>query len=182
MLNTLGAHDPLHVAARFRASRIQLLAAATLKKARRNTPMARQVLTKALQPVLSAYFAGDWLAFLNYLSIPPNPNEEIVTALPQPKFYVGGSTKAAAVAAEHGLGEDEVHAMLAAFMGQSTSVSPVEQRVDLLQRWWDQFDALHARQTPGIPPLWELVEEGPTAIGTGRDQSSPSTGRYCPLT
>jgi hypothetical protein len=160
LIDALARYDPQQIASKFRAARVRKLTAATVKKATRGTPLARQILTRHLQPVLSAYFGGDWLSFLLYLGVPPNPNEEIVTALPQPKLYVSGSTKAAAVAAEHGLQVHDVHAMLAAFMGQTTSVSPVEQRTATLTRWWAQFDAAHASQTTGMPALWGLVDSG----------------------
>jgi hypothetical protein len=170
LIDALAQRDVHQIASRFRSQRVQALAAATLKKARRGTPLARQVLTRPLQPVLSAYFGGNWLSFLDYLRMSPNPNEEIVTTLPQPKLYVSGSTKAATVAAEHGLHVDDVHAMLAAFMGQTTSVSPVEQRADALTRWWTQFDTVHARQTTGMPTLWGMVEEGFTNPEQGPTQ------------
>ncbi|NJP96649.1 stress protein [Nonomuraea sp. FMUSA5-5] len=167
LLDELTRADPLQVAARFRAARIQALISATLKKSRSGTPLARKVLTKALQPVLSAYFGGDWLSYLDYVEMPPGSGEEIVTALPEAKLFVGGSAKAEAVAAQQGIDVSDVQAMLAAFLGQGSSVSPVEQRVDVLRRWWSQFDAVHARQAPGMHPLWGLVEDGPYAIRAG---------------
>jgi hypothetical protein len=160
LLDELAGQDLLDVARRFRARRVHTLAAATARKYRQGTPLARQVLTRALQPILSAYFGGGWLAFLDYAGLPPNSAEEIVTALPQPRLYVGGASKAAEVAAEQGFDVDDVHAMLAAFMGQTSSTSPVDERVVVLTRWWQQFDTIHARQTPGMPTLWQLVEEG----------------------
>ncbi|MEU8088659.1 hypothetical protein AB0B57_34230 [Micromonospora sp. NPDC049101] len=165
LLDALANNDLRQLAERYRAERVQTLVAATVKRAKIGTPLARKVLTRALQPVLCAYFAGDWLEFLDYLDMPPNPNEEIVTALPTPKLYVSGATKAATVAADHGLDVDDVHAMLAAFMGQDTSVSAVDERVEVMRRWWEQFDALHAKQTVGMPTLWGLVEGGGTFVG-----------------
>jgi hypothetical protein len=167
LLDALVGTDLIQIAARFRAERMQPLTVAAVKKGRHGTPLARQVLTRSLQPVLAAYFGGDWLAFLDYVGMPPNPNEEVITALPKQKLYVGGSAKASSVAAEHGLAVDEVHAILAAFMGQGSPVSPVERRVDVLSRWWAQFDAVHARQAAGMKPLWGLVEEGADALGYG---------------
>jgi hypothetical protein len=161
LLDTLACHDLGQIASRFRALQLQRLVAATVKKSSRGTPLARQVLTKALQPILAAYFAGDWLEYLNYLELRPNTNEEIITALPTPKLYVGGSSKAATIAAEQDIDLDDVNAMLAAFMGQNTSVSPVEQRVDALTRWWSEFGVIHARQTSAMRPLWGLVQDGP---------------------
>ncbi|MFC4118964.1 stress protein [Nonomuraea zeae] len=167
LLDELTRADPLQVAARFRAARIQALISATVKKSRSGTPLARTVLTKALQPVLSAYFGGDWLSYLDYVEMPPGPGEEIVTALPETKLFVGGSAKAEAVAAQQGIDVSDVEAMLAAFLGQGSSVSPVEQRVDVLRRWWSQFDVVHAHQAPGMHPLWGLIEDGPYAIKAG---------------
>ncbi|WP_125592379.1 stress protein [Amycolatopsis balhimycina] len=167
LLDAISRHDPLQLASRFRADRMRLLIEATMKKARRGTPLARQVLVKSLQPVLAAYFGGDWLVFLDYLQLKPNPNEEVIAALPSPKLYVKGS-KAASVAAERGIPADDVNAMLAAFMGEATPVSPVEQRVAALSHWWAEFDAIHARQTISMGPLWGLVEDGPYFIGEGQ--------------
>lgn len=160
LLDLLQSYNPMAIVTRLRAQRIQALATAFANKAKRGTPLARQVLTKALQPVLVAYFGGDWLSLLDYLDAPVNPAEEIVTALPEPRLYVGGAARAVTVAAEHGLDIDQVHAMLAAYTGQTQPVSPVEQRVEAMRQWWHQFDAAHARQRRGMPALWGLVDEG----------------------
>jgi hypothetical protein len=167
LLDAIGRQDPMQLASHLRADRTRLLVAATMNKARRGTPLARQVLVKALQPVLAAYFGGDWLAFLDYLQLDPNANEEVITALPSPRLYVKGSN-ATSVAAEHGLPVDDVNAMLAAFMGEDTPVSPVEQRVTVLSHWWAEFNAIHSRQTTSMGPLWGLVEDGPYFIGEGQ--------------
>ncbi|MDX3213955.1 TerD family protein [Streptomyces sp. ME02-6991-2B] len=160
LLDVLAQMDPVALAARHRMLCLQAMVSAFAKKAKDGTPLARKVLTRALQPVLSAYFGGDWLSALDYLQAPPNPAEEIITTLPEPRLYVGVSAQAASVAAEQGLPVDEVHAMLAAFLGQPTSLSPVEERVTALQRWWRAFDEVHTRQAPGMRPLWGLVDEG----------------------
>jgi hypothetical protein len=167
LLEELRRIDPSQLASRFRAARMRALTSAVMKKARHGTPLAHKVLTKAFQPTLSAYFGGDWLACLDYLEMPPNPGEEIVTALPETKLFVGGAAKAETVAAQQGMDVSDVEAMLAAFLGQGSSVSPVEQRIDALTRWWSQFDVVHARQTPGMHPLWGLVEDAPYAIRAG---------------
>lgn len=135
LLDALGRADPLRTAARFRAARVQELVSATLKKGRGQTPPARKVLTKALQPALSAYFGGDWPAYLEYVELPQNPAEKIVTALPT--------------------------------AARATQVPAVERRAEVLRRWWGQFDAVHARQVPGMHALWGLIEDGPYTIKTG---------------
>ncbi|SOE24932.1 hypothetical protein [Streptomyces sp. OK228] len=135
------------------------------KKAKTGTALARRVLTRALQPVVSGYFAGDWLAVLDYLQAPPHPDEEVITALPEPRLYVGMSAQAAGMAAEVGIPEDEIHAMLAAFLGGPTSLSPVEERVAALRDWWTAFDQMHAAQRPGMRSLWGLVDNELMAFG-----------------
>ncbi|GGO78931.1 stress protein [Nonomuraea cavernae] len=167
LLDALSRHDLFSIAARFRATRLRALIGAIIAKTRSTTPPARRVLNKTLKPTLSAYFGGDWLACLDYLGLPPNPGEELVTALPTPKLYVGGASNADATAAEHGVGVGEVEAMLAAFLNQATAVSPVEQRVDVLRRWWGEFDSVHSRQESGMKPLWGLVEDVGYSVGYG---------------
>ncbi|GGT65386.1 stress protein [Actinomadura citrea] len=165
LLDTIVDHDLLSIVRAFRADRIRALIDKTVQKARRGTPLARHVLTKPMEPVLSAYFAGSWLEFLNYLELPPNPNEELMAALPKPTFFVGGAAKAGNAAAEHGIEIDDANAMLAAFLGQDTTTSPVERRVAALRSWWRHFDAAHASQRTGTPGLWGLVEDAPHIIG-----------------
>ena len=162
-LYALAGLDPLEIAGRFRADCISALATATLRKSKRTAPIGRKVLTRALYPALAAYFGGSWLELLDYLSFPRTQTKRSSPRSRNPRF-VGGSTNAAAVAAEHGLEADEVHAMLAAFLGQETSVSPVDSRVNVLSRWWSEFAAIHARQTVGMPSLWGLIEESPYSI------------------
>ncbi|REK84476.1 stress protein [Streptomyces inhibens] len=159
LLDTLAAADLVELVARHRIQRLQGLMAGFAKKAKTGTALARRVLTKELQPVVSAYFGGEWLAVLDYLQAPPHPDEEIITALPEPRLYVGMSAQTAGMAAEAGIAEDEVHAMLAAFLGGGSSVSPVEERAAALRDWWAGFDQAHAAQSRGMPSLWGLVDQ-----------------------
>ncbi|MER6112655.1 TerD family protein [Streptomyces hirsutus] len=159
LLDTVASADLVQLVARHRIQRLQGLMAGFAKKAKTGTALARRVLTKELQPVVSAYFGGDWLAVLDYLQIPPHPDEEIITALPEPRLYVGMAAQTADMAAEAGIAEDEVHAMLAAFLGGGSSVSPVEERAAALREWWAGFDQAHAVQSRGMPSLWGLVDQ-----------------------
>ncbi|MEU6578304.1 TerD family protein [Streptomyces sp. NPDC046805] len=160
LLDALAAVDPLQLVTRHRILQLHALMAGFAKKSKTGTALARRVLTGALQPVVSGYFAGDWLALLDYLQAPPHPDEEVITALPEPRLYVGMSAQAASMAAEAGIPEDEIHAMLAAFLGGPTSLSPVEERVAALREWWTAFDHAHAVQRPGMRSLWGLVDDG----------------------
>ncbi|MFB6854860.1 TerD family protein [Streptomyces sp. NPDC056341] len=164
LLDTLAAADLAQFVAHFRIQRLQALMAGFAKKAKTGTALARRVLTKELQPVASAYFGGDWLAMLDYLQVPPHPDEEIITALPEPRLYVGMAAQTADMAAAAGIAEDEAHAMLAAFLGGSTSVSPVEERAAALRDWWVRFDQAHAVQARGMPSLWGLVDQDLMAL------------------
>ncbi|MFD5922156.1 TerD family protein [Kitasatospora sp. NPDC058201] len=173
LLEALAAADLEQLVARHRMQRLQQLAAGFAAKAKKGTPLARRVLTRALQPVVSAHFAGDWLAVLDYLQAPPHPDEEVITALPEARLYVGMSSQAAEVAAETGIGEDEVQAMLAAFLGTSTAVSPIEERVSVLRDWWAGFDQAHAHQAKGMPSLWGLLDEEVMDLSSPGEDRTP---------
>ncbi|MFE4758757.1 TerD family protein [Streptomyces mirabilis] len=158
LLDALASVDPLQLVTRHRIQQVQALMAGFARKAKNGTALARRVVTRTLQPVVSGYFAGDWLAVLDYLQAPPHPDEEVITALPEPRLYVGMSSQAAGMAAEVGIPEGEIHAMLAAFLGGPTSLSPVEERAAALRDWWTAFDQAHTIQRPGMRPLWGLVD------------------------
>ncbi|MEU6964982.1 TerD family protein [Streptomyces chrestomyceticus] len=177
LLDTLAAADLGQLVARHRIQRLQRLMAGFAKKAKTGTALARRVLTKELQPVVCAYFGGDWLAVLDYLQAPPHPNEEIITALPEPRLYVGAPSQAAGVAAEAGIAEDEVHAMLAAFLGSSTSVSPVQERTAALRDWWAGFDRAHAVQAREMTSLWGLVDQEPMSLARSEQGFTPQLYR-----
>lgn len=146
--------------ARHRAVVLAELSEAVYAKSKKDLPLARRVLTKRLQPALSAYFAGDWLAFLDYLGEQPNPSEEVFTALPQPRLYVNGNDRVEDIAAEQGLDAARVAEVLASFSGQSTAVTPVEERIRVMRAWWTVYDEVHARQVPGRSALWGLLGDG----------------------
>lgn len=147
-------------AAHYRAYRIQRLVACYYRQAKKDPPKLRQVLTKDLQPVLAGYFGGDWLAFLAYVGEDPHPDERIATALPETRLVVADRKRVAAVAAAQGLPAAEVERALAAFWGSNRASSPIEERVGALRDYWREFETIHVRQRPGMPPLWGLVDEG----------------------
>ncbi|MFE3032556.1 TerD family protein [Streptomyces canus] len=169
LLDALADVDPLQLVTRHRIQQLQALMAGFAKRSKTGTALARRVVTRALQPVISGYFTGDWLALLDYLQAPPHPDEEVITALPEPRLYVGMSAQAAGMAAEAGIPEEEIHAMLAAFLGGPTSLSPVEERVAALREWWTAFDQAHAVQRSGMRPLWGLVDDNIMAF-SGQDE------------
>jgi hypothetical protein len=154
-----GQGDP-GMGARYRAYCMRLLLDHYYKKAKADGRVTRkQALTKPLEGLIAGYFGGDWLAFLTYIGEEPHPEEQIVTALPKTHLHIGRTSRAAKVAAQMGIPVEEVERMLAAYWQQDSSASPIEQRVDLLHRYWQAFDEIHLHQREGMKPLWGFVEE-----------------------
>jgi hypothetical protein len=164
LLTALGQQVHVQMGARYRAYCVRLLAEQYYKKAKDGRAKRTQTLTKPLERMVSGVFGGDWLALLDYFGEEPHPEEQIVTALPDVRLHVGGQSRAAKVAAEQGIPIEEVERMLAAFWQQDTAVSPVEQRVAVLRRYWNLFDDIHARQAKGMTPLWGLVDDHRTVM------------------
>jgi hypothetical protein len=167
LLRALGDQSRIEMGARYRAEAIRMLLDRYYVKAKKGPPLRRQALSpKPLERTLSGFFGGDWLAFLDYASEEPHPDERIATSLPEPRLFVGGSARAAEVAAAQGLPVEAVEAMLASFWGGGEAVSPVERRVEAMRRYWTTFDEIHARQRSGMSPLWGLnQEDGMAALG-----------------
>jgi hypothetical protein len=152
------------MASRYRAYRLAPLIARYYSKASGGQALRKAVLTRALEKTLVGFFGGDWLRFLHYIEESPHPNEEVATAIPATDLFVGGTKSATAVAADLSLPADEVRRALSAYWDTSetrppVSISPVEERVEVLKSYWCHFDEIHSRQVPGMPSLWGLVEE-----------------------
>ncbi len=144
---------------RYRLFRLAELCERYYSRAKKGPPLRRSVLTKPLGRTLTAYFGGDWLAFLAYLGEEANPAEEIVQSLPQTKLVTGGASKAATLATEHGISEQQMKGLLAAYFQTADGTSPIEQRVATLKRYWQAFDRLHAELETGGEGLWGLIQE-----------------------
>jgi hypothetical protein len=171
------AQADLDTARRLRAHRIGQLVERYYSKAKNGRAARKRVINgDGFERTLTAYFGGDWLAFLDYLGEEPEAGEEITTALPETRLTGTSSARAAEVAAEHGLPPKEVERMLAAFWGQTGGGTPVEQRVHALERLWREFDAVHARQAPGMPSLFGLMGSG-YASSSGPAGSSAGDAR-----
>jgi hypothetical protein len=159
LLDALTAQASSNLGRRYRAFCLHTLISRYYAKAKGRHATRRQVLRRADERILAGFFGGDWLAFLDYLGEEPAPGEEIVTALPQTRLITGGDKRVAEIAAAEAVPVEEVQRILSA-LWHGEAVSPVTARVDVLLRFWDSFDALHARQRPGMPALWGLTEEG----------------------
>lgn len=159
LLESLAAQISPYTIARYRASAIQALITRYFGKAKKSSPTMKQVLTKPLQRSLSAFFGGDWLSFLKYIGEEPSPQERIVTALAETRLFVEANARAAEVAKDHGLPVGEVERMLSTFWDSPKTSSPVQERVSVLQDYWQEFKSIHERQTSGMNSLWGLIEE-----------------------
>lgn len=155
------AQADIDTARRLRTHRIGQLVERYYSKAKSGRAERKRVInTEDSERTLTAYFGGDWLALLDYLGEEPAAGEEIMTSLPETRLTGTSSSRAAEVAAEHGLPPEEVERMLSAYWGQSGGGTPVEQRVRVLERLWNEFDAAHARQARGMPSLFGLMGSG----------------------
>lgn len=174
LLDELSSQVSPETARRWRAGATLQLVRAFQAKAKGGTPLANKVLTKPLQPSLAGLFRGSWVEFCDYLGAAPNDAEQITTALPEPRLYVGSEDRAAEVAAERGLEVDQVQRILASYLGtEPKAVSPVGERTSAMRQWWDHFDRAHAEQVPGTPSLWGLVDDG---VFTVHDTDRTPTG------
>jgi hypothetical protein len=166
----------IDTARRLRTHRISQLVDRYYSKAKNGRAVRKRVISSEdFERTLTAYFGGDWLAFLNYLGEEPEVSEEITTSLPETRLTGTSSARAAKVAVEHGLPPEEVERMLAAYWGQSGGGTPVERRVHVLERLWRELDAVHARQVPGMPSLFRQQQSnaGPRKQDRDGDDSDP---------
>jgi hypothetical protein len=160
LLDALISQSSLDTIRRHRVVCIKELAQRYYEKSERKPALRKTVLTKPFQPTLSAWFAGDWLRFLRYIGEQPHADEKITKALPRVRPFVSGRKRAKEVAQRTGIDIGEIDRMLATYWNQTDTESPIERRVDVLRRYWQLFDEIHARQQTGRPSLWGLVEEG----------------------
>jgi hypothetical protein len=165
LLAAFAAQANEQMAARYRAHRVLALTAAYYSKAKNGPARRKQVLTRPLEKTLAGFFGGDWLRLLRYLEEAPHPDEEIASAIPETKLFVGSTKSPAAVAAQVGVPVEEVERALSTYwdtVGERAagSMSPVDERVGVLKAFWLHFDSIHSRQTTGMRSLWGLVEEG----------------------
>jgi hypothetical protein len=170
--------DPTVLGARYRGYRLLPLLSQYYAKAHKDSRGLRQrVLTRVLEGTLSGFFGGDWLAFLDYLGEEPHPEEHIATAVPEARLYLGSSGEVAQELGTGGISDEQLRLIAASLFGGE--ISPVEKRLSALRRYWQEFDALHARQRSGMEPLWGLVEEWEGfSLSAPQDDSPHREGLY----
>ncbi len=165
------------IAGRYRTSRlVELIRRYYAKADREGRALRKRVLAKDVQRTLCAFFGGDWLAFLDYIGESPHRDEDVVTALPRSHLLIG-SKPVEQIAAAAGVEADRAQEVLASFFGGRQVVSAVDGRVAVLRRYWEAFDDLHARQAPGMPSLWGLIDD----TGWFIDPSPGAGAEYRPM-
>ena len=176
---TLATDADSSIGTRYRLSTFVPLVEQYYKKAKVDGRVRRkQALTKPFQPTLCGFFQGDWLGLLDYLGEQPHPEEQIVTALPKTPLKVRGASRAAEIAARQGIAAEEVQRIAAALWQESAGTSPIEARIATLKKFWEAFDGIHAKQKPGMKPLWGLVEESGFVAFERNSESDYQPGLY----
>ena len=180
LIGSVRTNCPIHVGARFRLYRIRHLVERYYSKANAVGQAERRiVLTKGYQAILSGVFAGDWIAFLKYLGEAPHPNEQVETTLPATRLYLTDTKKVTEIAGLQNVPLAEVERMVAAFWErQGAPISPIEERIGVLRRYWKAFDRIHADQKAGGPSLWGLIGTRGMFIVDGRDDG-PYRANLC---
>lgn len=178
-LRALGHAADGSIGTRYRLCRFVPFIDQYYKKAKPDGRVRRHLaLTKVFQPTLSGFFQGDWLGLLDYLGEQPHPEDQIVTALPKTPLKVSGASRAAEIAATQGISTEEVQRIAAALWQESAGASPVEPRIATLKKFWEAFDEIHAKQKPGMKPLWGLVEESGFVAFERNSESPYQPGLY----
>lgn len=130
-------------------------------KRRTHSATRENVLTKQLERALSGAFAGDWNEFLTYSQEPPEAGDHVQTVLPEPVLVPGVSAGADAIriAQDLGLPLEQVQEASAALFPEAAGSNPIADRVDAAREVWHEFLQIHARQVPGNPSLWGLIDQ-----------------------
>lgn len=160
LLEAMARQVTPEMAVRYRAYRLFELIKEYYKKAKADGRIKRiKVIKTTLKNSLSAFFGGDWIAFIDYLGEEPHPDEEIFTKLPKTRLYLGTSSRIAEIAEQQGLPVEEVEQMLVSYWHQPAGAAPIEQRVTVMRRYWDAFDSIHSHHTVKMSSLWGLLDE-----------------------
>ncbi len=133
------------------------------------TALQKRVVPAALRPAFVGAWGGDWRAFVAYLGEAVHPQEHVATAIPSVDLAATPTSDLDAVAHATGTTTDDVAAVAAAVFGADALESSGPDRADVLRRFWDVFDAAHARQRSGDTSLWGLVDSG--SLGPSPDDS-----------
>lgn len=111
------------------------------RAAKGGAPTRKQVMKKALEPTLTLWFGGDWVAFLDYLGEEPAPQEELVTSLPETSLVGAPSADDSQVAE---IDQQEIELILSSYWGQAGG-NPARQRVEALSGLWERAEQVYLK-------------------------------------
>lgn len=153
---------PADLGIRARSWSLQTLDVAYEQGANKDGKATRKkiVSTTPTKQALCGVFGGDWMAYLRYRGVAPHPQEEVVTALPEPSLALPTAETVERVARhfQH-VPREQLDLIFGTFWERQGGVSPIDERLEVLQRFWREFDGIHAAQQSGMSALWGLVEE-----------------------
>jgi hypothetical protein len=124
----------------------------------------RRFLKKAHEWLLSAYFEGSWLQFLEYISEEAAEDDYVSGAIPKPRVLMPLNTPAGMTK----LPPTEQQRLL-------DSLDPagigIRTRLSLARDFWAKLVKSHEQQKPGMISLWGLVEDSPfSALSYRQDE------------
>lgn len=132
----------------------------------------RRFLKKAHEWLLSAFFQGSWLQFLDYLDEVPAEDDYVSTAIPKPRVLDPLKVPEAMKALPTGERERILNSL-------DPGNSGLRARARLARDFWKVLIHEHRRQKPGMVSLWGLIEDYPFEAPSGL-QNAYNDGTYNP--
>lgn len=114
----------------------------------------RRFLKKAHEWLLSAYFEGSWLQFLEYIGEEPAEDDYVSTAIPKPRVLMPLKVPAGMT----NLPPTEQKRVLDSL---DPAGSGLRTRLTLARDYWAELIKAHEQQKPEMISLWGLVEDQP---------------------
>jgi len=144
----------IEVARRIRALRLAFAVEVYYKRAgKRNVAVPRsRFISKERQWLLSGYFAGSWLKFVEYLGEQVAEDDYVSTAIPEPRI----TNPLTVPDALKELPEEQRARVLDSIDPGGTGL---RKRFNLASEYWQLLVDAHRGQRPGMVSLWGLVEE-----------------------
>jgi hypothetical protein len=157
--------------ARLRALLTRPLIERYYEKAKSDRPVLRRIaVTKALEPVLSGVFGGDWLAFLTYVEERPHPKEQVATELPKPILHVEAFSAPSSQQTQPSQAVDQT--------GPVTPPPTIAEKLEFLRRYWDGFDQLHSQHKHGMDQLSGLIPQRFLVLDATSTDASRDTNAF----
>jgi len=162
---------------RLRAERIQTAVQAYYQLSGKNhKPVPRRrFLKKAHEWLLSGYFGGSWLQFLEYVQEESAEDDYISAAIPKPQVLVPLQVPSE-------MKELPVAERLRILDSLDPAGSGLRARYNLARDFWNELVKAHERQKPGMISLWGLIEDNmpytPPGYRQGHDDGVYNPGLF----